>query len=402
MKKEDVLSYVDSNYVLSLTQEMVRIPTESPGETGRSKDRTPIVNLMSEHLKALGLKPNLVTVLEGRPNIIAEVKGNQEGPTLMMYSHAATIEVTDAHREQWLCDPFGAEIKDGKLYGVGSSDTKSGLAGVIGAVKAIIESGIPFKGKIILLLATGGEGGAPGGPDTLLEHNLLPKADGAILADSSDRKIVNTFKGRMLFEFVTHGKSVHSSDPKLGINAVDKMIEVVQALKKTKFVDRADPVLGEVTFTITGIEAISFKTSIPSRCSLNADMRLIPGLTSDQVVKRIQEVLDGLMRDDKELKVSVKIPRNAIKEAAFTPLENPVVQAMAKAMEKVVGRAEFLPGTMSTGAHYFLKAGIPCVFFGPGSILNAHRPNEYVDLPRIEEATKIYLLTALNFLGAKD
>jgi acetylornithine deacetylase/succinyl-diaminopimelate desuccinylase-like protein len=89
-------------------------------------------------------------------------------------------------------------------------------------------------------------------------------------------------------------------------------------------------------------------------------------------------------------------------QAGFTPLENPVVQAMAKTMEKVVGRAEFLQGTMSTGAYYFLQAGIPCVFFGPGSILNAHKPNEYVDLPRIEEATKIYLLTALNFLGAKD
>ena len=402
MNPNDVLKYIDSSYVQSLSQQLVRIPTESPGENERSKDRTPIIELIHEHLEALGLKPGLLTVIKERPNIIAEIAGSAEGPTLLLYSHSDTIEVTEDHREIWICDPFGGEVRDGKLHGIGSADTKGGLASVVGAVKAIIESGIKFRGKIILLFSTAGEGGAPGGHVTLLKHNLMPKADGAILADSSDLKIVRTFKGRVWFEFIVHGKSAHASDPKLGINAVDKMYDVVRALKKLKFTGKGESDLGDATFTVTGIEAINPITTVPAKCRLTVDMRLIPGVTPEKVAKKIEGTLKRLMKKDNELNVSMKTLPNSIKKATLTPMENSIVQATAKAMEDVVGEAEFLPGTMSTGASYFLEAGIPCVFFGPGAITNAHMPNEYVDLPQIEKATKIYALAALNFLGIAD
>ena len=230
MKKEDVLSYIDSDYVVSMTQKLIRIPTESPAPKERD-DRTPLVNLITEEFKAMGLETKLLTVVEGRPNLFAEIEGQGPGPTFMFYSHTDSIEITDAHMKMWETDPFGGDIKDGRVYGAGSADTKGGVAGVLGAVKAIKASGIKFGGKIVILFSTAAESAAPGGPLSLIKENMLPKADGAILADSSNRQIVRTFKGRVWFEITVHGKSAHACDPDMGINAVDKMYDVIQALK---------------------------------------------------------------------------------------------------------------------------------------------------------------------------
>ncbi len=269
---------------------------------------------------------------------------------------------------------------------------------MIGALKAIAESGIRFNGKISVLISTSGEG-EPGGYQELFQENRFPKADAAIIVDASDRKIVRQYKGRMWYEFVVHGKSVHACDPGAGINAIDKMYEVIQALKRIRFTDHDDPVLGKVTFTVTSSDAINIINSVPGKCKITADMRMIPGLTSEIAIGKIQAVLDDLMRKDKDLKVSMSVVHNSIREACEVLLEHPIVLATAQAMEKTVGRAEFTPGIMSGAGYWFMKHGIPAVFFGPGSILDAHMPNEYVEVVRIEEATKIIALVALNYLG---
>ena len=402
MKQEDMLNYLDLDYVTSMTRKLIRIPTESPGQNERSKDRTPLINLISEQFKALGLAPKPLTVLEERPNIYAEIEGRKPGPTLILYAHTDTIDLSEAHMKKWEFDPFGGEIKDDRIYGVGAADTKGGAAGVLGTAKAIVTSGLDFNGKIIVLFATAAEAAAQGGASTLAKHNLLPKADGAILADSSNRQIVRTFKGRAWFEFIVHGKSVHSSTPELGINAVDKMVDVIQALKKIRFSDSHDPDLGAITLAVTSIDGRNVGSSIPGTCRITADLRTIPGYTADEAQKKIQVVLDDLMQKDKDMNVVMNILPNSIKRSVLTPLEDPIVRATAKAMEDVLGKVEYLPGVMSTGAIYFLDSGIPTVFFGPGSIFNAHMPNEYVEVARLEEAAKIYILAALNFLGFQE
>ncbi len=402
MKKEDVLDYVDPNYVLSLTQQLIRIPSESTGQNERSKDRGPLVALIQEQFKTLGLETKLMTVIEGRPNIVVELKGQGDGKTLMIFSHADTIEVTDLHMKMWHTDPFEGRLKDGKLYGVGSADTKGGVASVIGAVKAIVESGTKFNGKIIVLFQTYGESAAPGGIKELVKHDLFPKADGAIIADASDRKIIKKFKGRMWLEFVVFGKSAHACEPEAGINAIEKAIKVIEGFKRTRFTEHTDPDLGETRMTLTGIEAMSVPSSIPGRCRLVFDMRWIPGITSSQLLKKIQDVLESLMKDDQELKVVMSVFPGSIKEVCETPANDPIVLAIARAMEKVLGKVEYFPGIMTTGASTFWSKNIPVVFFGPGSIFNAHVPNEHIEVTRLEEATKIYIMTALNFLGIPD
>ncbi len=398
MKKDEVMGYIDPEYAVSLTQQLIRIPSENNDQNERSKDRTPIVTLLCEQFKTWGVEPRLITAVEGRPNVYAEVKGDREGPTFMLMAHADTIGVTETYMKLWSSDPFTPYIKDGKLYGVGSSDDKCGVAAIVGAVKAIVKSGIRFNGKIVALICTGSEGGARGGYRELMEQNLFPQADAVIQVDASDRRIVRQYKGSMYYEFVVHGKFSYISEPEKGINAVEKMSDVIQALKKIKFTDYHDPVLGKVDFTVTNCNADNIMGSIPAKCTMTADMRMIPGFTSKQAIRMIQAVLDKLMREDKDLNVVMNV--STIKEACELPLDHPVVRATVQAMEKIVGRAEFAPGTMSGGGFSFWRAGIPSVFFGPGSSAQAHMPDEYVEVTRIEEVTRIIALAALNFLGA--
>ena len=400
MKNSEVLNFVDPKDVISLTQKLISIPSESPAKG--YGDRSPLLTFIDDQFKSMGLATKRITIVEDRPNIVVEIMGQGKGPTLMLYSHADTIEVTDEHREKWNTDPFEGVIKDDRLYGLGSSDAKSGVAAVIAAVKAIVASGISFHGKIIVLFTTAAEGGSPGGSKTLIEHNLMPMADGVITADAADQKIVRTFKGRIWIEFIVHGKSVHACEPEGGINAIDKMYDVIQGLKKIEFIDHDDPDLGGITFVVSSIDGRNIINSVPRKCRITVDMGLIPGVTSTLALKKIQDTLDNLMHSDKDLNVVMNVLPNSIKEVAITPLEHPVVQATAKAMEKVAGKTEYLPGIMSSGGERFLKAGIPAIVFGPGSILNAHKPNEYVEVYRLEEAAKIYALAALEFLGASD
>ena len=115
MKRGEVSDFVDPTYILSLTQQLIRIPSES-GDHKRSKDRIPLVTLIGNQFKALGLDTTLITAVEGRPNIYVEVRGYGEGPTLVFRAAAGTIEVTDMHMEMWATDPFSPYVKDGKLY----------------------------------------------------------------------------------------------------------------------------------------------------------------------------------------------------------------------------------------------------------------------------------------------
>jgi len=405
--KNSVLSYIDPDYVVSLTQKLVRIPSESPAIKERSMDRTAITELIVNELKSFGLEPELFTLLEGRPNIAAWLHGSQPGPTYMLYTHCDTGVVPDSEMPDWDHDPFGGEIIDGKLYGRGAADTKGGVAGIIAAAKAIVESGVKFKGTLIVLISTASEAGSPGGVVDMVKTGMLGSGrfntDAAIVADCSNRQIVRYFKGRVWHEFKIKGKPVHACEPDVGINAVEKACRVIEALKQADFLKESHDYLGHCTLTVTNIEGGTALNAVPGRCRFTTDLRIVPGQTVAGVTAKMQELLDSLMKEDPQLKVEVNILPNAVKDIIEIPEDSKVVQTAVRAMEQVLGKAEFMPGVESPGAvTFFTKAGIPAIFFGPGSIWDAHIPNESILLSRLGEMAKIYALAALEFLGVED
>lgn len=407
MDKISVLSYIDPDYVVSLTQKLVRIPSESPAIKERSRNRTDIVELIVNEFKSMGLNPELFTILEGRPNIAVWLHGSQPGPTYMLYSHCDTGVVPDNEMPDWDYDPFGGEIIDGQLYGRGAADTKGGVAGIIAATKAIVESGVKFKGTLIVLISTASEAGSPGGVVDMVKTGMMGNSgkfnpDAAIVADCSDRKIVRFFKGRVWHEFKIKGKPVHACEPDAGINAIEKASTVIAALKKADFLKESHDYLGHCTLAVTNIEGGTALNAVPGRCRFTTDMRIVPGQTVAGLTAKMQAMLESLMKEDPELQVELNILPNAVKDIIEIPEDSKVVETAYKAMEQVLGKAEFMPGVESPGAvTFFTQANIPAIFFGPGSIWKAHIPNESIELSRLDQMAKIYALAALNFLGVE-
>lgn len=138
--RTDVDLSVDEEAVVAFTQELVRVRSvNDPGHGGRE---APVAQLVADRMRALGWEPQLVEVAPGRPNVVAVVDGGGgPGPTLMFEGH--TDVVTEGDLSAWTVDPYGAEIRGGRLHGRGSADMKSGVAAMIYAVKAVQDAG-PF------------------------------------------------------------------------------------------------------------------------------------------------------------------------------------------------------------------------------------------------------------------
>lgn len=407
MDKKAVLKHIDSDYVVSLTQKLIRIPSESPAIHDRSKDRAPIVRFIVDEFKSMGLSPELVTILEGRPNIALWIEGSKPGPRYMLYTHCDTGVVPDNELPDWQHDPFGGQIIDGRLYGRGAADTKGGVAGIIAATRAIVESGVKFRGTLLILISTSSEAGSPGGVVDMVKKGMLGNGrfatDGAIVADCSNRQIVRYFKGRVWHQFTVRGKAVHACEPHVGINAVEKACNVIAALKKADFLKYSHDYLGNCTLVVTNISGGTALNAVPGKCIFKTDIRIVPGQTVAGVTAEMQEMLNRLMSEDKDLHVELEILPNAVKDIIEIPEEEKVVQTAVQAMQDVLGKAEFMPGVESPGAvTYFTQAGIPAIFFGPGSIWDAHVPNESIEISRLGEMAGIYALAALHYLGVED
>jgi acetylornithine deacetylase/succinyl-diaminopimelate desuccinylase family protein len=400
--RERIMKAFDDEYVVDLLQRLIRIPGESPKPAGgRSPDRSDLAAFLKAEMESVGLDVELLTLIEGKPNVFGTMQPGSDDPHLILYTHSDTVVVSDEELSQWKCEPFGAEIRDGRIWGRGAADAKSGVAGIIAAARALRDSGVKLKKKLTLLVATASEGSARGGLTDLTPGGYL-KANSVVIADASSRKIIHYYKGRVWHEYLVEGRAIHAAAPHLGINAIVKASKVVQALNDLVLDPREDKYVGKCTFTVAQIQGGTTYAIVPGRCRITTDLRLIPGQTIDGCTKQIQDRLAELQAEDPDLKVTVNIVPYSRKEPLSIPGDDQTVRALERAMTDVVGAPDYMGGIQSPGAAtYFTQTlGIPAIYFSPGEISQAHIPNESVDIKKLQEAGRIYALTAADLCEA--
>lgn len=400
--RERILSAFDDNYIVDLLQRLIRIPGESPHPAGgRSPDRSDLAAFVKSEMEAAGLQTEIVTLVEGKPNVFGTQQPGPEDPHLILYTHADTVVVSDAELDKWKSDPFGGDIRDGRIWGRGAADAKCGVAGIIAAARALRDSGVKLKKKMTLLVATASEGSAHGGLTHLTPGGYL-RANSVIIADASSRKIIHYYKGRVWHEYIVEGRPVHAAAPHLGVNAVVKASKVVQALDDLVLDPREDQYVGKCTLTVAQIQGGSTYAIVPGTCRITTDLRLIPGQTIDGCTKQIKDRLAQLEAEDPDLKVTVNIVPYSRKEPLAISGDDTTVRALEHAMTDVVGAPDYMGGIQSPGAAtYFTQTlGIPAIYFSPGEISQAHIPNESVDIKMLQEAGRIYALAAAELCEA--
>jgi len=391
LNAKHLADHVDGDSVKNLLVDMIREASVNPpgGESG-------CANVVADKLRGLGLDVELVEKEKGRTNVVATLKGTKRKPVLLYNGHIDVVPVGNG----WTRDPFAGEIVDGVLYGRGTADMKSGVASMVAAAEAIVKSGAKLKGDLVITAVADEETGSAKGTRHLIERGL--KAAMAVVSEPTDLRIEIAHKGILWAEITTKGKGSHASRPHLGVNAIDKMNAIINALHEIKLegynplFDVPQPVLSVTT--ITGGTKINV---IPDQCKIEFDRRLLPGETPEFALKQIKDAGAKVKAKDPTLDATIKV------QEEWPPMEvapeEKIVQTLARVVEARTGaKPKFYGKAAGTDASWLVRdAKIPTVLYGPGDPRFSHTPDEHVELSKVTEAARVFAVLAGEALGGE-
>ncbi|AND39916.1 M20 family metallopeptidase [Cytobacillus oceanisediminis] len=328
--------------------------------------------------------PFKVTILdETRSNFEVTLPG-KSGKQLVLCGHMDTVSPGTG---EWIYSPFSGEIADGRIYGRGASDMKSGLAAMFLALEELyLTSTVPPAG--VTFLATAGEEVDSCGARAFIKENDCRKIDALIIAEPTNEKIVIGHKGALWLEITAYGKTSHGSMPEQGINAVDHMLKIVRLLDEMKIgwmTDRKP--LGQSSLAVTMIEGGVQTNVIPDKCSIRADIRTVPPQSHSSFINMLKSKLDLLMDQEEIYKYSVE-----------TILDRPSI--LTDPAEDIIQIAQMIKGESPAnhyGVSYYTdgavlnpRSEIPTLIYGPGDEKLAHQPNEWVSLAAYQRSIQFY------------
>ncbi len=408
-RRELLLKTIDEmgEEIIELTAEFVKIPTLNPPGENYSQ----FTNFYAKRAEELGLEAEVIETPEERvrdmgytlprTNVVATLKGVKERPVLHMNGHFDVVPVGSG----WTVDPFGAEIHEGRLYGRGSSDMKGSVAAQLMAVAAIKNAGIKLKGTATISATCDEETGGQLGAGYIVEKGYSEASFGI----NSDCGPIDTIglghRGAIWLEITTKGKTSHGGRPHKGVNAVEKMADVIQELKKLrrKFEGRVstmplnDPLCKHPTITIGGTIRGGVKTNIvPDRCVMTIDRRVIQEETPEEAKEEIEEILRSMADRDQEFSYETKVVNRV--EPAYTPESSEIVQTLKNNVESIVGKKPEISYSYGyTDTWYFNKI-MPMAHYGVSLLGQAHSADEHINLSDLIKGTKVIALTAVDML----
>jgi succinyl-diaminopimelate desuccinylase len=401
-----VIERINDERVVKWVQDLVRIP--SVPRPGLQEVETEAARWVEARCHEMELETHWECAAPGRPNVIAILSGAAHARTLMFEGH--TDVVTEGDRALWKHDPFGAAIEDRRIYGRGANDMKGGLGAALGALAALCESGVKLKGDI-LLGALADEEGLMLGVKHFVARGWSKRVTAAIICEPEANRLCISQKGVMWINARTQGKMAHGAMPYAGINPISHMatfIRQVQVLEATEQARRGrDEFLGVPSFSPTRIHAplqgeAETNNVIPSACQVTFDIRLIPGQTPEEIEAQLREIAMHLRKTDERF--SAEFTVLDARPPTATSRDEPLVKTMDAAYRDLFNRAPTYGGVPGStdGTILHQRAGIPIVTCGPGDTRIPHQVDEYLDIDQLLDATKIYALTALRFLGSAD
>ncbi|HEX9889564.1 MAG TPA: M20 family metallopeptidase [Nitriliruptorales bacterium] len=388
---------IDRDALVAFTQELVRIPSVNRPEDGLTEQ--PAADLVAGRMRAFGWDPTIEEVAPGRPNVIAVVEGASPGPTLLFEGH--TDVVTEGDPQAWSHPPFGGEIVDGRLYGRGSADMKSGVAAMLYATAAVAQAG-PFPGRIVVAALVDEEGMMLGVKD-FVARGHAQGVDAAIVCEPEEREICTVQKGAMRLRVVAIGRMAHGAMPDHGVNPLPALARVVELAATVEAELQAS--VGEhqhlgltyVTPTVLSAGSAAQMNVIPREGWVAIDVRTIPGVDHAELRQRLLKGLEAI-QDDTRVALALEIVED--RPPTETDVDEPVVRAVAAAHEHVYQEpAQYggVPGT-TDGTILWRDAGIPVVVYGPGGKWIAHQADEYVEVDDIVACAQVYAHAAHAFL----
>jgi len=417
-----VVAEVDraADEIVRLTQDLVRIPTVNPpGEAyvacaafiGADLERR---GFEVEYVRADGRPEH--TVRHPRVNVIGTRRGGGGGPTVHLNGHVDVVPPGDG----WTVDPFAGVVRDGRIYGRGVCDMKAGLAAAIFAAEAIARARVTLPGVLEISGTVDEESGGFAGVAHLAAIGRISRTrtDFVIIPEplNVDRICVG-HRGVYWFELTTHGRTAHGSMPFLGVSAIDAMNEVLTAIRRELQPSLAArttamPVVPDgarhSTINVNAIDGGQPVDGIQTpcvadRCRAIFDRRFLIEEGFEAARDEIQSLVARVLGNGRAASVTDYDIRDLmIVEPVQTPAGSPLVAALDRAVDRVLGSPARLVASPGTYDHKHVAriAGVPhCVAYGPGELELAHQPDESVRIDDLVAATKVIALATLDLMG---
>jgi len=384
---------IDREYLVELAQRLVRTDSVNPHHDPRpvsEANEERVAALLAAEFERLAIEYRKEYPEAHRPVLIAEL-GRGQGPTLMLNAHMDTVGI------QGLVEPFSGTIRQGRLHGRGSTDTKSSLAAMVAAVKAIKDAQIQLEGKCILTAVCDEEYAGIG-----TQHVAAcgPRADAAIVGEPTKLDLAVGQVGGVKFKIICRGKAAHGNVPDAGVNAILKAAQLALRLPEVAS-RRSHPLLGPPGFNIGRVAGGVDATTVPDYCELDCDRRILPGERLEEILADIQRLLDEIRAADPDFCAVIQEPYLGPVYGFELSAEEPVVRIARAAYQRALGREPRLVITPYAGdGMYLQKAGIPTITFGPGDIRDAHFGEESVEIEQMFAAAAVYAQTLTAFCGA--
>ncbi len=383
--------FIRKRELIDLTTRLVQIPTENP--PGNEK---PAAQFLRPLLSKMGFKTVTVLSPKGRWNMIAERRWGKGGRTLIFNGHLDVVPAGNA--SQWKYPPFEGRLSKGRIYGRGASDMKSGIASFIHSLSMMDRSKIrPDQGAVVLHLVSDEESHGRQGMGFLARRGGI-RGDAALVGEPTDLQPVIAQKGALWLRISTLGKSAHGSRPDLGVNAVEKMMRLMERFKSVPL-EKEHPLLGKPTLNIGTIQGGTKINVVPDRCEIEADRRMLPGEKKEEVLREMKETLDFLRSRDPFFRY--RIEEIDFAEPSEVNPQEEIVKIAVDAIQEVMGRKPSLRAFsgFTDSRFYINQCHIPTLVFGPGQAHQSHTTDESVEVEALIQAARIYGLILAHYLS---
>lgn len=416
--RQQILQAVEARRsdIVSCLQELIRI--ESP--TGREG---PIQKFLASRLEQMGLEldifePNPEKLrgypgflepelgFAGRPNVVGVLEGKGGGRSLLLNGHVDTVPL-DAEGD-WTDGPLSGSVRDGKVWGRGASDMKAGVAAMTMAVDVLHRLQLQPQGNVILEYVVDEERTGLG---TLACVDRGYRADAGICCETSDLQVMPACIGRLWFTVHVSGKPAGISASWQGVNAIEKALQVVDAVRElqlTRLADEHHPLYpdnrGALPCAVNMFHCGTFPSILPDKAVLRGSLGLMPYEDPKEVEAQLARQIARMAESDPWLRANpprVTTEGGYVAAGAEIPTDHPLVLAMCSTFEQVTGHEAELGGRMGAADTRFLirSGNTPTVIFGPGDTAQMHAMDEFVPVENLITATKVLALTILDWCG---
>lgn len=370
--------------VIDLTSQLIKKETVNP-----PGDEYLAANIVRDYFDKHGIEYEEFAKEEKRPNILGYI-GRGKSPSILLAAHLDVVPAGDP--DSWATPPFVPVVKDGKIYGRGSTDNKGQLAAlmVVGKILKEMEDELPCE--VIIGAVADEELGSTYGMVYLMDENKI-EPDYAIIPDigGENRAIDIAEKGLVNVRVTSYGKKAHSSLPHLGVNAIEKLAEFIKKLEPIVLTHTEHPYLGSPTKSVNIIHGGAAHNIVPDKCEVLINIRFVPGMNEESIKKDFEQVAERVEGGKFKFKFEDKL------EATEVPVDNILVDNLRKTAKEFLD-IEVKPIGLggATVCKQLIEKGITAVGFSPGDEKLAHMSDEYIEIEQLIEFEKIIIPTILQ------